>query len=209
MSEGDKQRIIIYVDGFNFYYGLKSKKWKRFYWLDIVGFFSQFIRPHQLLVEVNYFSARPTSLGKADRQDAFFTANKLNPLFRLHLGKFLPKNIVCHSCKSTIKSFEEKETDVRIATQLIGDVVNGKCDISILVSADSDLIPPIEFIREYKPSHKVIVYFPPARFSSNLHTLCNSFKKLDGAVKQFNAAKLPNTITLSTGYILKRPEEWA
>ena len=28
-------RVIVYVDGFNLYYGLRSKGWKRFYWLDI------------------------------------------------------------------------------------------------------------------------------------------------------------------------------
>ena len=35
-----KQKVIVYVDGFNFYYGLKGDpKWKRYYWLDIVKFF--------------------------------------------------------------------------------------------------------------------------------------------------------------------------
>jgi len=34
---------------------------------------------------------------------------------------------------------------------MIGDVVFDKCDISILVSADSDLIPPINFIKEFNP----------------------------------------------------------
>lgn len=38
----DKQKVIVYVDGFNFYYGLKSKKWKPYYWLDFVKFFSSF-----------------------------------------------------------------------------------------------------------------------------------------------------------------------
>jgi len=36
----EKQKVIVYVDGFNFYYGLKGDpKWKRYYWLDIVKFF--------------------------------------------------------------------------------------------------------------------------------------------------------------------------
>ena len=31
----EKQKVIVYVDGFNFYYGLKGDpKWKRYYWLD-------------------------------------------------------------------------------------------------------------------------------------------------------------------------------
>ncbi|WP_092072774.1 hypothetical protein [Prevotella sp. tf2-5] len=34
----DKKKVIVYVDGYNFYYGLKhgGSMWKRLYWLDIV-----------------------------------------------------------------------------------------------------------------------------------------------------------------------------
>ena len=36
----EKQKVIVYVDGFNFYYGLKySWRWRRYYWLDMVRFF--------------------------------------------------------------------------------------------------------------------------------------------------------------------------
>ena len=72
----EKQRVIIYVDGFNFYYGLKNPKWRKYYWLDIVKFFELFMRPNQELIAVKYFSARPTDIGKSKRQDAFFQANK-------------------------------------------------------------------------------------------------------------------------------------
>ena len=29
------QRVAVYIDGFNLYYGLKSKGWSRYYWLDL------------------------------------------------------------------------------------------------------------------------------------------------------------------------------
>jgi hypothetical protein len=29
------ERLTVYVDGFNLYYGLKSKGWKRYYWLNL------------------------------------------------------------------------------------------------------------------------------------------------------------------------------
>ena len=112
----DKKKVIVYVDGFNFYYGLKSKKWKMCYWLDLVSFFNSFLKSYQELVEVNYFSARPTDAGKHDRQDKLFQANKCNPKFNLILGKYLKKEIKCRYCGGIIHSFEEKETDVRIAT---------------------------------------------------------------------------------------------
>ena len=29
------RRLIAYIDGFNLYFGLKEKGWKRYYWLDM------------------------------------------------------------------------------------------------------------------------------------------------------------------------------
>ena len=29
------ERVIVYIDGFNLYFGLKSKGWKRYYWLNL------------------------------------------------------------------------------------------------------------------------------------------------------------------------------
>lgn len=203
-----KQKVIIYIDGFNFYYGLKSKNWRKYYWLDVVKFFETFIKPYQQLIEVNYFSATPLNRGKYDRQDLFFSANKLNPKFKVILGRYLPKNKKCKNCGHVHQTFEEKETDVKIATKMISDVVNNACDISILVSADSDLVPPIEFIRNYKPFHKIFVYFPPARYSSNLNALANNTKKLDGSDLIFAQCLLPNSITLPDGFQIKKPASW-
>jgi uncharacterized LabA/DUF88 family protein len=206
---GNKQKVIFYIDGFNFYFGLRSKKWKKYYWLDIVSFCNQFLKPHQELVEVNYFSAIPTNTdGDQERQDLFFSANKLNPKFNLHLGKFLEKPKKCNSCGATYKSFEEKETDVNIATNMIRDVVQKNCHISILISADSDLIPPINFIREHDPSHRIMVYFPPNRFSFDLKNKANVYLKLESHQDKFEKAILQEEITLSNGYVLKKPKHW-
>ena len=88
-------RVNVYFDGFNFYYGLKSKSGKQFYWLDFTAFSEKFLRPYQTLVSANYFSAVPHDTGKADRQDLLFSANKLNPKFNLFLGKYMKKHITC------------------------------------------------------------------------------------------------------------------
>ncbi|MDR2424701.1 MAG: NYN domain-containing protein [Prevotellaceae bacterium] len=73
-----KQRVIVYIDGFNFYYGLKSQNWCKYYWLDLVKFAEGLLRPHQELVEICYFSAKPTNNQKSYRQNILFQANKLN-----------------------------------------------------------------------------------------------------------------------------------
>ena len=204
----NKQKVIVYVDGFNFYFGLKEKKWKKYYWLNFVSFFESLLRPHQTLVEVKYFSARPINSGKSDRQDLLFSANKINPKFKLILGKYLKKDVTCKNCNSVIHSFEEKETDVRIATNIIADAYNNRCDVSVIVSADSDLIPPIELLREIKPLQKIIVFFPPKRYSNDLKNIANATKSLEGAKIMFENAILPEEITLPSGYVIKRPAMW-
>ena len=116
----DKQRVIVYIDGFNFYYGLKKEpKWKKYYWLDIVKLFEMFMRSNQELVSVKYFSAKVSDIEQSLRQSAFFQANKENPKFKLILGKYLKKEITCFNCGNKIHTHEEKETDVRIATQIV------------------------------------------------------------------------------------------
>jgi uncharacterized LabA/DUF88 family protein len=207
LMEQKKQKVIVYIDGFNFYYGLKSKGWRKYYWLDIVKFAEKLLRSHQQLIEVCYFSAKPTDLQKSKRQDAFFQANKLNPKFNLFLGKYLTKDIRCKYCHKINHSFEEKETDVRIATAMLADVYQKRCDITMLVSADSDLVPPIERIKELAPSHKIIVCFPPNRHSFNLKKWSNGIKTLT-EYKMYEECVLPETITLPDGFLLKRPDKW-
>ena len=205
----NKQKVIFYVDGFNFYFGLKSKKWRKYYWLDIIKFCSQFIREHQELIEVNYFSSIPNNnKGKLERQDLFFSANKLNSNFNLHLGKFIKKSSIHSVCGKPFETYKEKETDVHIATSMIRDVVLNRCDISILISADSDLIPPINFINEYKPQHKILIYFPPNRFSYNLKNKASNVIKLENHEEKFINSLLPDEIELPNKYILKRPKHW-
>jgi uncharacterized LabA/DUF88 family protein len=206
-NEQIKQRVIVYVDGFNFYYGLKTPSWKRYYWLDIVKLFETFIRPNQELIAVKYFSAHPTDIGKSKRQDAFFQANKENPKFKLILGKYLKKEIECFKCHNIIHTYEEKETDVRIATQIVADAYQKNCDIAIVVSADSDMVPAIELAKEAK--RKIFVYFPPNQYSNNLAIMGDGnpifMKRYEARFKQ---SVLPDKVTLSSGFNLSIPEKW-
>ena len=186
MAEKNKQRVIIYIDGFNFYYGLKTAPWKKYYWLDIVKLMESFLRPNQELIAVKYFSARPTDVGKRKRQDAFFQ---------------------CFKCHNIIHTYEEKESDVRIATQIVADAFQHNCDLAIIVSADSDMIPAVELAKEAKIN--VFIYFPPHQYSSNLATMGNGAPiQMLRYEKRFKQALLPDKITLANGFELSIPTEW-
>ena len=148
----DKKKVIVYVDGYNFYYGLKNggASWKKLYWLDVVKFFERMMLPDQELVEVNYYSARPLDDQQAaDNQDVLFSANQLNTKFKLHLGRYKKKKFKCQNCGFRNKTYEEKESDVRVATGMLVDVFSKRCDITIVVSADSDMIPSVEIIKNF------------------------------------------------------------
>ena len=206
----EPQRVIVYVDGFNFYYGLKNEpRWKRYYWLDVVSFFEKFMRPDQELIQVKFFSARPDNPEKNARQYAFFQANKLNPKFSLVLGKYLRKEIVCFKCGNVIHTHEEKETDARIVTQIVADAYKRVCDVAIVVSADSDMIPAIELAKE--AGQKVYIYFPPGHYSSNLSTMSSNGRPvlLAKYESRFKKSLLPDVVhLLRENYDLHIPEKW-
>lgn len=169
------KRVTFYIDGFNFYFGLKRTKrsdrdWQKFYWIDVVKLCESFLGENQVLEKVIYFTASPLSPQKNSRQSAFLNANKLinGDRFEIVRGKYMEKHITCPYCKGDITRPEEKKTDVNISIRMVEDCVMGTTDVVALVSADSDLVPPMELIQRLFPSIAIKVYFPPSNYSSDL-----------------------------------------
>lgn len=54
-------------------------------------------------------------------------------------------------------------------TQIVADAYEKNCDIAIVVSADSDMIPAVEIAKSI--GQRVFVYFPPNHYSNNLALL--------------------------------------
>ena len=214
----DKKRVTFYVDGFNFYYGLKRKKqvdrsWKRFYWIDIVKLFEQFLGPDQELAKVVYFTASPLDPDKSSRQSALLNANViLHPdKFEIVRGKYINKIIECPHCHLAINRPEEKKTDVNLSVRMMGDCFKNETDVVILVSADTDLIPPIDFILNNFPEKRVKVYFPPANPSFDINSYMRAHRsnviRLEFNVVKFNNAVMPDTVTAG-GKTYTIPDNW-
>lgn len=164
---------------------------------------------NQELMAVKYFSARPiNNEDKAHRQSMLFDANKENPKFHLIMGKYLKKRIVCKRCGFNINTYEEKESDVRIATQIVNDAKNGDCDIAIVVSADSDMIPAIELAKS--AGVRVNVFFPPSHHSEAIVKIPNiTVVRMQWYEARFRQSCLPDEIILKkNGYKLVIPNKW-
>ena len=204
------QRVSVYIDGFNLYYGLKEAKLQRFYWLDMRRLSENLLLPAQRLVAVRYFTARvhhdPKNPDKAKRQDTFLDALGTLPDVHIHYGYYLPKQITCSSCGMTRQTYEEKMTDVNIAIELLGDAQDNAFDLAIIVSGDSDLSGPVEAIRKRYSMKQVVVAFPPKRVSKQLRQLAD--KSLVIGRKKLKISQLPHKVTTPEGYVLTRPLTW-
>lgn len=82
------ERVIVYVDGFNLYFGLRDKGWRKYYWLDIAKLARSLLTPNQILVRTNYFTSKITHpAGKRKRQQAFLSALETLPDLDIFFGR--------------------------------------------------------------------------------------------------------------------------
>ncbi len=162
-------KTIVYVDGFNLYYGaIKGTPYK---WLNLERYFRILLSNHDL-VRIRYFTAM-ISGWRRTYQQTYLDALATTPIVDVELGNFKSKNIRCrcsHCPEVKEHHFtgqEEKRTDVSIASRMIEDVVTGSCQKLVVVSGDSDLVPAIQCVGRISPEAKILVYVPAGPHVSN------------------------------------------
>lgn len=155
-------RSIIYVDGFNFYYGaVRGTPYK---WLDLETCYRR-LRPDDHIQRIHYFTAIEDGATR-EHQLAYLRALATTPIVNVILGKFKYRDRKClvqscmYSGSRVFSVAEEKRTDVNIAIQLLNDVFRDKADTFIIVSGDSDLVPALEMAKAQTPHKKLVVYVP-------------------------------------------------
>ena len=151
-------QTIVYVDGFNLYYGaLKNTPYK---WLD-PSLLCHFLlpSPKHHLIKIKYYTAkvnaRPKDPLQPQRQQTYLRALQTIPHLEIVYGRFL-QSIVhmpvvnpptgCPPFAKIIKT-EEKGSDVNIAAHMIHDAHLGLYEAAVVISNDSDLVEPIRIVR--------------------------------------------------------------
>lgn len=203
-------RVSLYVDGFNLYFGLKAKGWRKYYWLDHHALGIRLLRDGQVLVASNYFTSRirPHDGNDADvaRQAVYLDALAARGEVAIHYGHFLVKRRWGASCRATWTSFEEKMTDVNIAVRLLADAADDAFDVALVVSGDSDLVPPISELRRRWPTKRVVAVWPPQRHSNELKAIAHGEHYVsEAALRQ---SQLPERVEGPNGEVLVRPVTW-
>lgn len=206
-------KTIVYIDGFNFYYGaVKNTPYK---WLD----FSQlcrFLLPQNNIIKIKYFTAlvtaRPTDPDKTTRQQVYLRALRTIPNLEIIRGHFLEHEVMMPLAGNTggkqqyarVIKTEEKGSDVNIAAHMINDGYKGLYETAILISNDSDLVEPIKIVRN-ELKLPVGILNPHDKPSNELRKVASFIKPIRQGV--LAASQFPLTLQDTRGTIT-RPTTW-
>ncbi|MGJ5814378.1 NYN domain-containing protein [Paludibaculum fermentans] len=202
-------RVISYIDGFNLYFGIRDAKLRRYLWLDLPKLSTSLLLDGQMLQKTKYFTSRISSpVEKRERQSTYIDALSLHAgaALGLYYGKYQTQARECQSCHRVDMVPSEKKTDVNIAVEMMVDAFQDAFDTAILITADSDLVPPVSAIRRLFPTKRIIAAFPPNRRSEELAQVVHGHFPLGR--QKLASAQLPEQITQLNGRVLARPSKW-
>ena len=201
------ENVIAYVDGFNLYFGLKEKGWSRLYWLNIQLLVRNLLKHNQQLITTKYFTARVIgSPDKEKRQTTFIEALETLSYFEIFYGQYQLNPRYCQNCGFQDMVPKEKMTDVQIAVEMLSDAFDDKFDVAMLISADSDLTPLVRSIKQMFPEKRIVVAFPPARFSIALTTVADAYLYITRS--KLVRSLFPDEVSRADGFILRCPPHW-
>jgi len=204
------KRAIVYIDGYNLYYGLCSQNWRRYLWLDVGKLGELIIPPNHKLVCVKFFTARINNpKDRQRRQTDYLDAVATNKAVRVIEGRHKRQAYKCRKCDYVNTTTVEKRTDVNIAINMLGDAYDRQFDTAVLVSGDTDFCDLVSMIcgsSHARARGKVIVAFPPRRANNELRRVATSTFKI--GQDKFRKAQFPDALDRGDGYILRRPAKW-
>lgn len=218
---------IVYVDGFNLYYGVLVNSENK--WLDLEALFDSLL-PQYDVIKIRFFTARikqaarPADPTAPDRQKAY-----LNALGSLRRVQVIEGSFMIHKARARrryparwhgipvprflrenrtvrIWKVEEKGSDVNLGAYLVLDASQRAADLHLVVTSDSDLAEPLQ-IATRDLGAKVALCFPHGRHSKELAKCTYEFLVWisDGALAR---SQLPNPVVIG-GRTYFRPATWA
>lgn len=218
MPIDNNKRTIVYIDGFNLYYGcLKNTPYK---WLDLKLLFDQLLTDNEI-VAIKYFTARVTPRDPedkaADEQKAYLKAlEKYRPEVKIYYGHFLDSVTTAkvHKPKEGIPKYvkvhktEEKGSDVNLALHVLNDAWENAYDCAVIVSNDSDLSEALRLVK-HNHNKKVGVIFPILHQDSRRRP-SQQLKKYADFIKLIRKhvlenSQLPSPVPESKIY---KPKDW-
>lgn len=217
-------RTVTYVDGFNLYYSVLRRT--NLKWLDLVALFRDHVLDSNAqLVEVRYYTAPILARMSDDPQSVQRQRIYLQALRRMYPNQLkiieggiavttpfqrLVRPIAGASDISRVQvyDFNEKKTDVNLASDLLAGAWTGAFDQAVICSNDTDLEPALATLRKYHPQLRLGIV-APVRGSDNRYIAADLKQHADWSkalsMVHISNAQLPERIPASS---LRRPETW-
>lgn len=197
-------RVSFFIDGFNLYHSIAEFN-PDFKWLDLYSLCKSYLKPDETILHVFYFTSYNNwEPGKAERHRVYIRALE-NSGVTVIFGKFKRVRRYCTSCGAHYSTHEEKQTDVNIAMAMLEGAFKNEYDKAVIVSGDSDLLPPIRRIHANFPKIRVGVIAPMGRRAKELKDTADFFIKMER--HDLCQSLFPATITIGTSS-LTAPESW-
>ncbi len=168
-----KQRVAVYIDGFNLYHAIDDLEKPYLKWLNIKKLSSLLIAPKtQDVVIIRYFTALGNhysgtpKVHRLIRHRAYIKALQAKGV-NVHLGNFAKREMRYSDGSGRYRSkwrrYEEKQTDVGIAVQLVHDAHCDRFDSALVISLDTDMLPAFRIMQSEFPHKPIICIAPPSR----------------------------------------------
>jgi len=203
-----KQKTIVYIDGFNLYYGIRARKWYKYLWLNLYDLAHRVCPEGTELVCVKYFTSwnsHPPE--KYARQKTFLTALETISPIEIIYGKYSKRPYTFPDTDCRHKIPKEKFTDVNIAVNLVSDAFDPTNTHLVLIGGDVDQSPTLKFIRSRFPDKFIRVVFPPERLSDELASSADDSFMLSEEILE--RSLLPNPVIKKNGKEIFKPDHWS
>ena len=209
-----RDKAIFYIDGLNLYNGLKNAGLRKYYWLDLNKLAKSLLKKDlQELAIVKYFTSVVYPRGNFDafgmnkyqRQNSYLKALRTLPNLQVLLGRHQKNISICNSCGNKISRYSEKMTDVKISVEMLRDAFLSKCNLQVLITGDTDLLPVAELINSMSKI-KLLIFAPPYRKTSRLSKHCYFYGKI--FINNLRNSQLPDVIINRDGFKIEKPKYW-
>ncbi|MFD1537195.1 NYN domain-containing protein [Nonomuraea guangzhouensis] len=186
----EHSRWIAYIDAANLYYGICETAGPEYWRVDVVRMCDQVLKKYNgTLTKVKYFTtALSGQAGVDQRKFEQDTISVYGQQFQPFMGQA--------KYDDKTGSFKEKQVDVRLAAQLVGDLCTGGCEAALVVSSDSDLAAAIREARWYAPGKTIVAAHPDGVRSGAYAEVVNEAIPIDAGLYR-NAARLDVTLERS------------
>lgn len=182
-QEGKVERLMIFIDGSNFYYSTSRKGIK----IDFEKLVDELSNGKDFVGA--YYYVAPLDINEGEKKywahQRFL--EKLKKISNFHV-------ILCSLKKIKIDGkykYFVKGDDVKLSNNLLMGAVEDNYDVAIIVSGDEDFVDSVKIVREKYGKKVGNAYFSRSS-SSNLRRECNFIINLDKVVEKITYSEKEN-----------------